>query len=56
MSGLFYSGHRYGKLSEINTFNKKSCSQIEQDLREGRLDSLLEETKQDLASGRCESL
>ena len=31
-------------------------AQIEQDTRDGRLDSLLEETKQDLAAGRCESL
>jgi UTP:GlnB (protein PII) uridylyltransferase len=30
--------------------------QIEQDSRDRRLDSLLKETKQDLASGRCESL
>jgi hypothetical protein len=31
-------------------------NQIEQDLRAGRLDSLLDETARDLDSGRCESL
>ena len=31
-------------------------AQIEQDVRNGRLDSLLQETQQDLDSGRCESL
>ena len=31
-------------------------NQIEQDARAGRLDSLLDETAQDLDSGRCESL
>ena len=31
-------------------------AQIEQDLRDGRLDSLLEEAKRDFDSGRCESL
>jgi len=31
-------------------------TQIEQDIRDGRLDSLLEETKRDLDSGCCESL
>ena len=30
--------------------------QIEQDLKSGRLESLLDEAKQDLESGRCESL
>lgn len=30
--------------------------QIEQDLKAGRLDSLLEEAKQDLESNRCEPL
>jgi hypothetical protein len=31
-------------------------NQIEQDMRAGRLDSLLDETARDLDSGRCESL
>jgi hypothetical protein len=31
-------------------------NQIEQDLRAGRLDSLLEETARDLDSSRCEPL
>jgi len=31
-------------------------TQIEQDVRSGRLDSLLEETKRDLDSGSCEPL
>ncbi len=31
-------------------------NQLEQDARAGRLDSLLDETAQDLDSGRCESL
>ena len=31
-------------------------TQIEQDMRDGRLNSLLEETKRDFDSGRCESL
>ena len=31
-------------------------AQIEQDVRGGRLDSLLEETRRELDSGRCESL
>jgi hypothetical protein len=31
-------------------------NQIEQDARAGRFDSLLDETAQDLDSGRCESL
>jgi hypothetical protein len=30
--------------------------QIEQDSRDGRLNSLLDETQRDLDSGRCESL
>ena len=31
-------------------------SQIEQDIKAGRLDSLLKETNEDLESGRCEPL
>jgi hypothetical protein len=31
-------------------------NQIEQDARDGRLDSLLDETKRDFDAGRCESL
>lgn len=31
-------------------------AQLEEDVRAGRLDSLLDETAQDLESGRCESL
>jgi hypothetical protein len=31
-------------------------NQIQQDIRAGRLDSLLDETARDLDSGRCESL
>ena len=31
-------------------------AQIEQDVGNGRLNSLLDETKRDLDSGRCESL
>ena len=31
-------------------------TQIEQDVRAGRLNSLLDESAQDLDSGRCESL
>ena len=31
-------------------------NQIEQDVRAGHLDSLLDETARDLDSGRCESL
>jgi hypothetical protein len=31
-------------------------AQIEHDVRDGRLDSLLEETKRDLDAGHCESL
>jgi hypothetical protein len=31
-------------------------AQIEQDLKSGRLQSLLDEAKQDLESGRCEPL
>lgn len=31
-------------------------AQLEEDVRAGRLDSLLDETARDLDSGRCESL
>lgn len=31
-------------------------AQLEEDVRRGRLDSLLDETAQELNSGRCESL
>jgi len=31
-------------------------NQVEQDLKAGRLDSLLKEAEKDLESGRCESL
>jgi len=31
-------------------------AQIEQDVRDGRLNSLLDETERDLDSGRCEPL
>jgi hypothetical protein len=31
-------------------------NQVEQDARDGRLDSLLDETKRDFDAGRCESL
>ncbi len=31
-------------------------AQVEQDLKAGRLDSLLKEAEQDLESGRCEPL
>ena len=31
-------------------------SQVEQDLKAGRLNSLLEEAEKDLESGRCDSL
>ena len=31
-------------------------NQIEQDVRDGRLDSLLDKTRRDFDSGRCESL
>jgi hypothetical protein len=31
-------------------------AQIEQDVRDGRLDSVLEQTQRDLDSGRCESM
>ena len=31
-------------------------NQVEQDMKAGRLDSLLEEAEHDLESGRCESL
>lgn len=41
----------------LNSF-MPSCGtrKIEQDLDNGRLDSLLEEAKRDFDSGRCESL
>jgi len=31
-------------------------TQIEQDLKSGRLDTLLDEVKQDMESGRCDAL